>query len=202
MSTIAISGEYERTLRSRSSAVPHWPTILKPLPVSRLAIPSRSRTASSARTTRMGASASCGSGGSVSTRGIVADRRTIAAQDRSGPRDERLDRLRRKPRLRDEAERRAGVEERPEVGRVEARGEDHGRRGRERPELLGDREPVEVRELDVDDREVGRMRLCGPDALGAGCSLGHDDEAAALQQLPYGGAEVVVVVDHEHAEPH
>ena len=30
MSTIAMSGLYERTFRSRSSAVPLWPTISKP----------------------------------------------------------------------------------------------------------------------------------------------------------------------------
>ncbi len=33
MSTIAMSGLYERTFSSRSSAVPLWPTISNPLPL-------------------------------------------------------------------------------------------------------------------------------------------------------------------------
>ena len=53
MSTMAMSGRYERTFISSSSAVPHWPTISKPLSSSSAAMPSRSRTESSAMTTRV-----------------------------------------------------------------------------------------------------------------------------------------------------
>ena len=52
MSTIATSGLYERTLSSRSSAFPAWPTTSKPPSSSSRAIPSRRSTESSASTTR------------------------------------------------------------------------------------------------------------------------------------------------------
>ena len=53
MSMMATAGAYDRTLSSRSSAVPLWPTTSNPASSSRRAMPSRSSTESSARTTRM-----------------------------------------------------------------------------------------------------------------------------------------------------
>src|ERR1700754_2772610 len=55
-STIATSGRWARTLRSRSSRSPAWPTTSKPDSSSRRAVPARSRTESSPMTTRRGSS--------------------------------------------------------------------------------------------------------------------------------------------------
>jgi hypothetical protein len=55
MSTTATSGRVARTIASRSSAVPHWPTTSKPASVRSLTRPSRRSTESSARTTRSAA---------------------------------------------------------------------------------------------------------------------------------------------------
>ncbi len=66
-------------------------------------------------------------------------------------------------------------------------------------EPFGDLESVHVRQLDVEENEIGSvlLRLC--DAADAGVGLGDDDEFVALEKLTRGSPEVSVVVDDENA---
>src|SRR5438034_6659877 len=205
MSTIATSGLYERTFSSRSSAVPLCPTILNPLPSSRLAMPSRSSTESSARTTRIGTPACSGSGCSTSTPGSVADperMRQTAGACSAARREQRLDRPSRKLGLRDEAKRRAAGDQRPEIGAIKARGQDHLGRLFEGAQPLSELEPIEVGQLYVDDRQVRPVFLHYPQPFDAVSGFCHDGEAAPLEQLSRRCAEGAVVVDDEHAPAH
>ena len=67
---------------------------------------------------------------------------------------------------------------------------------------LGDLEPVEVRQLHVDDRQVRAVCLRLPDATRAGSGFGHDDEAGSLEQPSRRRAEGAVVIDDENAASH
>jgi hypothetical protein len=112
-------------------------------------------------------------------------------------RQQRLDRRGRELRLRDEAERGAAGDEPAEVVAVQARGEDRADGRVEAAEPLRDLEAVEVRELDVQQDDVGPVLPRGPDAADAGLGLRDDDEAVALEELPGRRPERAVVVDDQ-----
>src|SRR4051794_24181842 len=146
MSTIAISGLYERTFKSRSSAVPACPTISNPLRSSRLATPSRRSTESSASTTRIRAAAACLRFGSSSTLRVSPKGRPRLNVDvgSARTREQCLDRRRRQLGFGNEAERGAARDERPKISAIEARHEDHRGCQLERTKLLCDVESVGI----------------------------------------------------------
>src|SRR5882762_720106 len=147
MSTIAMSGLYERTFKSRSSAVPACPTISNPLPSSRLATPSRRSTESSASTTRIRAgSPRCRSGCSSSTLRVSPKERLRDKVEvgSASPREQCLDRRSRQFSFRNEAERWAARDERPEISAIETGHEDHPGRQLEPAKLFGDFESVGI----------------------------------------------------------
>ena len=162
MSTIAMSGLYERTFSSRSSAVPLCPTISNPASSSRL------RDALAQQHRVVGKD-------DADARlfallliwvldvdaGSVADKRDPKRGRRSARLSEqRLDRRRGELGLRNEAER--GAAPRRARRNRRRRGSRSGSPAGADVELgkpLGDLEPVEVRQLHVDDRQVGAVRL-------------------------------------------
>ena len=202
MSTIAMSGLYERTFSSRSSAVPLWPDDLESLALeqARDALAQQHRVVGEddadrrlwlapdqgARRRRDGVSP---------TKANAPDRRRVlSGAVRAAPRSPS-----RQLGLRDEAERGAARDQRPEIGAVEARGQDHLGRRLECAKPLCDLEPVEVGQLHVDERQIGRVLLRRPQPFDAVSGFGHDDETAPLEQLSRRCAEGAVVVDDEHA---
>src|SRR5262249_12104232 len=104
--------------------------------------------------------------------------------------------------LRDEAVSPAETDAGPVVGAVAARGENHDWRILELPELVGDVEAVDSRELHVEQNEVGlkipgvlHSRLPVP-------GLADDVIALCLQERPGTGPKARVVVDDQNCHNH
>lgn len=104
--------------------------------------------------------------------------------------------------LRDEAKRGASGDQLSEVGPVEARGQDHLRRSLGCPQSLGEFEPVEVRQLHIDDRQVRRVLPRRAQSLAAVSGFGDDDETGPFEELASCCAEGAVVVDDQDAQGH
>src|SRR4051794_21192112 len=204
MSTIAMSGLYERTFSNSSSAVPACPTISYPAVARRLAMPSRKSTVSSATTTRIRvASRCCCCGDSASTPPVSPTTAIGTNSSRSARRrEQRLHCGRGKLAFRDEAERRAALDERPEVGAAEGRRQDHLERQIETREPLGDLEPVDVGQLNIEQHQVRTVLQRPFDGAGAGFCLRDHRESMALEQLTRRFPEAAVVVDEENATSH
>jgi hypothetical protein len=69
-------------------------------------------------------------------------------------------------------------------------------------ETLRDLESVDVRQLNIDEHEVGTVLLRPFDAADARFGFGHHEESVALEELTRGSAEVAVVVDEENTTGH
>jgi len=68
--------------------------------------------------------------------------------------------------------------------------------------MLSNLEPIDIRQLNVDEHQVGTVLLRLLDGAGAGFCLGHHGESMALQQLTRGSSEVAVVVDEKNPAGH
>ena len=69
-------------------------------------------------------------------------------------------------------------------------------------QLRGDREPGRVRELEVEQHEVGRAAARGGDAGGGVRGLADHGEALGLEQPPCPRTEAAVIVDDQHRGSH
>ena len=105
-------------------------------------------------------------------------------------------------RFRNEAERGAARDQRSEIGAVEARGQDHRGRRVEAASRSATSKPSKSGSCTSTIARSGRCSFAARTALGAVSGLGHDDEAAPLEQLSRRCAEGAVVVDDEHAPAH
>jgi hypothetical protein len=100
--------------------------------------------------------------------------------------------------LRDEGDCAAGADDRAEVGLVVARGEDDlGPDAVSRTELCGDGEPVLVRELDVEEHEVGLQAPDRLDGRAAVRSLADHLESVGEQQCLDRRTEAGMIVDDQ-----
>src|SRR5439155_3917627 len=103
-------------------------------------------------------------------------------------------------RLRHEPDRARLLDERAEVGRVPARGQDHRRRAAVRPrQPARDLEAVEVRQLHVEEDDVGSKLSYGLDRRLAVSRLADDVELPGLEAHPCRRAKAGVVVDDQDA---
>ena len=102
----------------------------------------------------------------------------------------------------DEAPRGTALEPLAEVGRLAARGEDDDRSVGVLREPLGDREPVGVRQHDVEQDELGAQLLDGGERGRSVIGLADDRKAAGLEQPAGETAEAGVVVDDQHRLRH
>ena len=117
--------------------------------------------------------------------------------------EQRVDERSRELGLRNEAERGAAGDERAEIGAVEARGEDHLRRGASSSDSRSaTSNPSKSGNCTSTIATSGLCAFASSTPLGAGSGFGHDDEAGPLEQLSRRSAEGAVVVDDENATIH
>jgi hypothetical protein len=135
---------------------------------------------------------------------VVVDAQSVAEKDvgLARQREQYLDRRSRQLGFRNEAERGATCDERPEIGAVEARDEDHAWPQLELAKPLRDLESVGIGQLNIDDRQIGTVLLRLPKAACTVSGFGYDDKTASLEQLTCGRAEGCVVVDDQNAATH
>ena len=81
-----------------------------------------------------------------------------------------------------------------------ARGEDHERRIRAVEKRFGDREPVDVGKLDIEEHHVWRAARGGCQRFVTGAGLSDDLKAGRVQQRPRRAAKLGVVVDYQNAD--
>ena len=195
MSTIAMSGLYERTFSSRSSAVPLCPTISNPASRAGWRCP-RGAARSRRRGRRGSASPRLASGRELDVDAVVSPTAGREQPEISGDTssasiaDADSSALGTKPS--------AGLPATSAPKSAPSRLDVRITQVRtSRAKTLRDLESVNVRELNIDEHQVGTVLLRPFDPAVAGFRLRRRRESMALEQLTRGWPEVAVVVDEE-----